>query len=153
MNIDRLNININGAPSTGFSGDDSAFHEIASIIGEKLPQDYVELMKNADGGHPEINCFHPQGGDPNNLFEIDWFYSLNSPDAERAKDVLVNWRHLLGMRSLPIGRDGGGNQIYIDLSEGSSVWLFLHDENGMKIKISNSLAEFIDSLVTNPDLI
>ncbi len=154
MNIERLNINVNGVPSVGFNGGDAAFQEVASLVGGLLPKSYIEFMKRADGGHPEIGCFYPQGSDPTNMFEIDWFYSLGNPRVERVKDVIAIWGAVLGTQTLPIGRDGGGNQIYIDLGGSSpSIWLYLHDENGKRLKLSDSFEEFLDGLLMNPDFI
>lgn len=152
MNIERLNINVNGTPSLGFNGGDTVFHEIASLVGKALPKSYIDFMRRVDGGHPEIGCFYPEGSDPANIFEVDWFYSLATPGIERVKDTIANWGTVLGVRTLPIGRDGGGNQIYIDL-DASSIWLYLHDESGKRLKISDSLEEFLDGLVGNPNFI
>ena len=156
LNIDRLNINVNGNPSTGFSGSDAVLDEIASLIGGALPNSYIELMRAADGGHPEIGCFHRKGDESpgDNLFDIDWIYSIENPDVEGVREAIAAWGPTLGPRALPFGRDGGGNQIYIDLdSSGSAVWLYLHDEEGKKLLISDTLEQFIDGLMLDPDLI
>lgn len=112
-------------------------------------------MKRADGGHPEIGCFRPLGsGVPGNLFSVDWFYSLANPAIENVRVAFAMWSSLLGEKTLPLGADGGGNQIYLQLSEAeSSVWLYLHDEGGKRVKIANNLEDFIDSLELNPDFI
>ena len=41
MNIDRLNINVAGIKSLGFSGDLSS---LESLVGCKLPEVYVEFL-------------------------------------------------------------------------------------------------------------
>jgi hypothetical protein len=47
---------------------------------------------------------------------------------------------------------GGDNQFYLDLNEATpSVWIYLHDENEARVKLANSLEEFIDGLNVNPD--
>ncbi|NQY38277.1 MAG: SMI1/KNR4 family protein [Alteromonadaceae bacterium] len=152
MNIDRLNINVAGIKSLGFSGDLSS---LESLVGCKLPEVYVEFLNLSNGGHPEINCFELQGDTSgNNLFDVDYFYSIDNPQVENLRDVYVQWKHILGFNNFPIGRDGGGNQIYLDLeSEISSVWLYLHDEDNKRLKISDNFTEFLDGLISNPDFI
>ena len=73
---------------------------------------------------------------------------------ELVQDVLEKWVPFLGNRTLPIGRDGGGNQIFLDMnSEPETVWIVLHDTGMKKIKIAGSFESFIDSLKPNPDFI
>lgn len=155
MNLERLNINVNGTPSPRFSGDDSLFERLAGLVGSDLPNDYIQFILNVDGGHPEVGCFRPiDDYNSNNLFDVDRFYSINNPAVESVEDELSKWVSVLGPRNLPIGRDGGGNQIYLNfVDEIPSVWLYLHDEGGAKIKISNSFSEFLDGLFMNPDFI
>ena len=152
MDIGRLKININGKPSPGFKGADSAFHEIASLVGGQLPESYIRFIRQVDGGHPEIGSFRGPGDDPNNMFEVDWFYSVGNPAVKTVKDAIASWGAVLGAGTLPIGRDGGGNQIYISL-DSSSVWLYLHDEGGKRLRVADNFEHFVDSLVMNPDFI
>ena len=154
MDLERLNINIGGFPSLGYQGDINVFEHIASLVGAPLPSSYLELIRTADGGHPEIGCFSPLGADDESFFEIDCFYAVGNYDVERVQDVIEKWRSLLGEYTLPIGRDGGGNQIFLDMSSGSEVvWIFLHDNGTKKVKVAESLKAFIDRLRSNPDFI
>ena len=155
MNIERLNININGVSSPGFSGDNSVFSELAVLVGDEIPGDYIEFVAQANGGHPEIGCFSVIGDDTkDNLFDVDWFYSVNSSSIENVRNAILQWGGLLGPKKLPIGRDGGDNQIYLNLEdETPTVWLYLHDENEARLKLSNSFPEFLDGLIMNPDFI
>jgi hypothetical protein len=87
-----------------------------------------------------------------NIFDIDCFYSVANPKLESIKSALEKYGKLLGPKSLPIAEDGGGNQFYLSLStQPSSVWLYLHDEGGRRIKLANSFEEFISGLFSNPD--
>lgn len=154
MDLRRLNINVGGLPSLGYQGDPNVFNHVASLVGARLPSSYLELIRTADGGHPEVGCFFPLGSNPDNLFEIDYFYAFGNSAVERIQDVIEKWGSILGDRTLPIGRDGGGNQIFLDMSAGSeTVWLILHDEGMKKIKIAESFESFVDSLIQNPDFI
>ncbi len=155
MNTERLNINVNGVPSPGYSGDKDLFSELASLVNSDIPDVYIEFLTKVNGGHPEIGCFSAlDDTSGSNLFDVDWFYSIDNPSVENVKDMLSEWGNVLGPKNLPIGRDGGGNQIYLNLeSDNPTVWLYLHDENGAGLKLSNSFTEFLDSLISNPDFI
>lgn len=154
MDLARLNINIGGLPSCGYQGDVSVFDQVALLVGVPLPPSYLELIHTADGGHPEIGCFSPIGADDENMFEIDYFYAFDNLAVERVQDVIEKWTPFLGERTLPIGRDGGGNLIFLDMSSGSeTVWIALHDQGMKKIKIAESFESFINSLRANPDFI
>ncbi|MBO2589624.1 SMI1/KNR4 family protein [Shewanella algae] len=155
MNFERLNININGVKSPEFSGEKLLFEELASLVGSEIPSDYIQFISKADGGHPEIGCFNVVGDDNSeNRFDVDWFYSVGNPYVDTVKDMLSSWASVLGAKKLPIGRDAGGNQFYLNLAdETSSVWLYLHDEGGARLKLSNSFSEFLDGLIMNPDFI
>jgi len=155
MNLERLNINVNGIPSPGFSGEHSLFERLAGLVGSDMPNDYIQFILEVDGGHPEVGCFRVMGDyNSNNIFDVDCFYSLNNSSVESVENEFSKWVSILGPRNLPIGRDGGGNQIYLNfVNELPSVWLYLHDEEGAKLKISNSFTEFLDGLFMNPDFI
>lgn len=155
MNIERLNINVGGVTSPRFSGDSALLADLESLVGCKIPAEYVGFLGEANGGHPEIGCFTILGEEnDDNLFEVDSFYSIDNPAVDNVKDILVNWIETLGAKNLPIGSDGGGNQIYLNLEdEQSSVWLYLHDEGGARLKLANGLTEFLDGLIINPDFI
>ena len=155
MDVARLNINVGGRPSPGFSGDTRDFLEIETLVGGAVPASYVELMRLADGGHPEIGSCHPKDATwGRGLFDLDCFYAVVNPDVENVRDAYARWGKVLGKGALPLGQDGGGNQVYIALSGGAApVWLHIHDEDGQRFKLSDSLEEIIDSLIPNPDFI
>lgn len=154
MNIERLNVNVNGAPAPSFIGDKLIFDELAKRMGAPLPDDYIDFIMMADGGCPEIGSFFPLGESSENLFDIAWFYTFSNPAIEDINNVLDGWGKVLGGYMLPIACDGGGNQIYLNLKESvPSVWIYLHDEDGARVKLANSFEEFISGLRDNPDLI
>jgi SMI1 / KNR4 family (SUKH-1) len=154
MNTERLNVNVSGKPSSGFNGSDLTVKEVEAVVGFKLPQDYLDFINKVDGGHPEVGSFHPLESSSPNSFTVDWFYSFANPDVENIKSAVKAWNGLLGEKTLPIGRDAGGNQIYLLVNKlVPSVWLFLHDENGRRVKLAESLEEFIAGLTINSDFI
>jgi SMI1 / KNR4 family (SUKH-1) len=154
MNLEKLNINVNGKPSLGFNGNDLVIKEIEALIGFALPKSYFDFINKADGGHPEVGTFYPKGSSLDNSFSVDWFYSLTNPNVENIKSAIKDWGDVLGKQTLPIGRDAGGNQIYLAVDKsGTSVWLLLHDENDTRVKLADSLEEFVSGLTINPDFI
>lgn len=154
MNLEKLNINVNGKPSLGFNGSSLIIEEIEAMIGFSLPKSYLDFINRVDGGHPEVGSFYPKGGSSENSFTVDWFYSFANPNIENIKSAINGWGELVGKQALPIGRDAGGNQIYLAVDQSStSVWLLLHDENDKRVKLAESLEEFISGLTINPDFI
>lgn len=154
MDLERLNINVNGTPSAGFTGSDARFAAVGSHVGVSLPKAYIEFIRSADGGHPEVGCICPPEGDENNFFCVDWFYSFSNPDVENIDTVLDAWNEVLGPHCLPFARDGGGNQFYLDMTgTEASVWLYLHDEGGARVLLANSFEQFLAALTSNPDFI
>lgn len=153
-NITDLNINYSGKPVAGFTGSSAAFDELERLAGGALPAAYVNFIRSSDGGHPEVGCFQVPGSEPENIVEVDWFYSVANPELESIRSALEGFGALLGPEALPIGRDGGGNQFYLLLnSQSPSVWLYLHDEGGKRIWLADCFEEFISGLVSNPDFI
>lgn len=153
MNLERLNLNFGGEPVKGLRGGDSQLRQLASAVGADLPLGYVAFLRHSDGGHPEIGTFRPEGAAPENKFDVDWFYSLAGPFQHNLMRALKDWGPTLGKGALPIGRDGGGNQIYIDFTRSASVWLYLHDEDGKRLRIADGFEQFVAMLEADADLI
>ncbi|WP_197338470.1 SMI1/KNR4 family protein [Ralstonia solanacearum] len=154
MDIKRLNVNFGGRPSVGYGGRESAFKEMEQLTGGVIPSSYIDFIREADGGHPEIGSFTPLDGGEDKYFDVDLFYSFESGRGVNIKDALASWGGVVGKYALIIGRDGGGNQIYINLvGGGESVWIYLHDEGQARVRVANSFEEFIGMLRANPDFI
>jgi hypothetical protein len=154
MNLKRININVNGIPASGFIGSDDIFNNVATRLGFPLPSKYIDFIREADGGHPEVGSFFYRAEGIENSFSIDWFYTFSNPIVENINTALDCWGKALGSMALPIARDAGGNQFYLNLIDlVPSVWLYLHDENGRRIKLADSLEEFFSVLTINPDFI
>ena len=150
----ELNISVGGVQVPGFSGDPSLLRDLEELVGCRLPLDYIEFLMCADGGCPELNCIQVPGDDPENIFGVNSFYSLANPCVENIQSALNSYSHLLGPHNLPIGRDGGGNQFYLMLdADPQSVWVYLLDEGGVRVKLANSFGEFVSQLHVDPDYI
>ncbi|MDG9967039.1 SMI1/KNR4 family protein [Achromobacter mucicolens] len=148
----NLNVNVGGIPVPGFAGPFSEFVEIERLLHAPLPQGYIDFIMSSDGGHPEIGCFLIQGGDDDNWVEVDYFYSFGYKDLPRVKWALSVYGPIIGPEALPIGMDGGGNQFYLLMSvRPASVWLYLHDEGPVSVKLADSFEEFIAGLSVDPD--
>jgi hypothetical protein len=145
-------MNVRGEPCIGFCGDAADFLEVGHSVGGTLPAAYIEFIQAADGGHPENGCFYIPGDDPSNYAVINRFYSFADERIENIRSAISRWGKTLGPRALPIAKDGGGNQFYLNLSDSiPSVWLYLHDEGGARILLSRSFEEFISGLAPIPD--
>jgi hypothetical protein len=153
MNVERLNINVGGDRSPGFVGSDEDFENIGALIGAQLPNDYVDFIKAADGGHPEVGSFFLSSDRTDNSFTVDWFYTFSNPDVEDIKTAINRWRDILGRKMLPIGRDAGGNQFYLELTDVvPTVWIYIHDSKE-RIELAKGFDEFLSALTDNPDFI
>lgn len=151
MDIKRININTGGIPTVGFKGDISIIDNIEGLVGYKLPSNYLFMLEQHDGGHPELDTYTLN---KNNIFDVSKFYSIENDKYETLEDAISRWGGVLGNGKLPIGRDGGDNQIYLDLTENPpSVWIYLHDESEARVKLASSLNEFIDGLHMDPNCI
>jgi len=137
MDVERLNVNDRGRPVSGLSGGEALIRDLESRLGSALPPAYVDFLRHANGGHPEIGCFRPLDSVVENIFDVDRFYSLGGSATDSIDRALRDWQRVLGTNALPIGRDGGGNQLYIDITDGS-VWLFLHDESNRRLRVADS---------------
>ncbi len=155
-NLSELNINEGGRPVERTPPSQSSLQEFQEEFGVLLPKDYVEFLTAANGGHPELDSFVPTGNDASNRFAIDYFYHLTDGDRKSTSGAwwtMSKWQAELGTGCVPIGRDGGGNQICIDCNNGGSVFLCLHDEGLKKVAVAVSFSAFVDLLGEDPDMI
>ena len=101
-----------------------------------------------------MGSFNLPGTDERNVLDVDVFYSWGDSRGRNIRLAIERWGKMLGESALPIGQDGGGNQIYIDLtSGGESIWVYLHDERQARIKVADSFEQFVAMLRINPDFI
>jgi hypothetical protein len=153
MDFQRLNINVNGESAPGFRGGDEVFGKVGSLTGARLPKDYIDFIRAADGGHPEIGSFFLQSGGIGNSFTVDWFYTFSNPNVENIEVAISRWGNILGKMMLPIARDSGENQFYLNLTDDApTMWIYLHDKKE-KLKLAKNFVEFLSALTDNPDFI
>lgn len=152
----ELNINEMGRPVSRSAPTEAELSELESALGVSLPSAYKALLQTANGGHPELNTFVPEGADPESRWSIDVFYYLSSDKTgeENVWRVLGEYQQILRNRCLPVARDEGGNQVIMDLADSPpSVKMAIHDERFREIPVAESFDRFLDLLSTDPDMI
>jgi cell wall assembly regulator SMI1 len=152
----ELNINEMGRPVSRLAPTEADFIELEAALGRTLPDDYKSLLRVANGGHPELNSFVPEGAAPESRLSVDIFYYL-SPDKAGPTSIwraLHEYSPVLKPHRLPIGRDEGGNQIVLDLDNSPpSVKMAIHDEDFREIPAAPSVDRFLGLLASDPDMI
>ena len=154
--LHELNINEMGRPVSNPSPTEANFIELETALGVSLPDDYKVLLRFANGGHPELNSFVPEGAALESRWSVDIFYHLSSDKTGPTSiwRTLREYTPVLKPHHLPIGRDEGGNQIVIDLDDSPpSVKLAIHDDDFREISVAPSVDRFLNLLATDPDMI
>lgn len=152
--ISEININEGGKPISRHLPSDEEIQNFERKFNIKLPDDYIKLLKYANGGHPQLDSFLIK--DENNRWSVDKFYYLDSKkDANNNIWKMTEvWQEILGKNAIPIASDGGGNQIFLDIKNNSHcVKLCIHDEGYKIIEVADSFEGFIDKLEVHPDFI
>lgn len=154
--LNELNINEGGDPVDRAAPTEREIASFEAHFGVRLPDDYLQLLRHSNGGHPELDCYIPKGASEKYLREVGEFYQLgdDKDDLGGLWRATSEWRSATGKNIVPIGASQGGDQIVLsyDLSP-ASVWLCLHDEEFAMVFVADSFGEFIDMLCMNPDYI
>lgn len=107
-----------------------AIAHLETQLGVALPADYVDFLMNCNGGHVdyEIEIAFEDGS--REFLSFSGMYQLVSGGQwETNPFELRHARKIDGFPQegvLPISRDGGGSQLYLDLRAGCSVVAFVH---------------------------
>lgn len=153
--ITELGLNIGGNPVLRLPPSDAMIEAFEGQYELRLPKSYINFLKHTNGGCPELDSFRPANNSFDTKWTIDRFYFLSNE--KTSFDCLwfkkEEWSSILGKHAIPIGRDGGGNQIYIDLKENGAIMLCIHDEGFRGIEISTDFGQFVDSLEADPEMI
>jgi cell wall assembly regulator SMI1 len=147
-----LNINEGGQPPKRPAVSDSDISDFENEFGVSFPDSLKDLLKFANGGHPELDSV----GGSEGRFAVNRFYHLTGDDRgpESIWFAMKHWRSVLGEKVIVFANDGGGNQFFLDTSNcPQTVSICLHDEGMKVVPIASSFAEFIDSLEIDPDMI
>jgi hypothetical protein len=154
--LSELNINEGGTPvrrAAPTSAAVSAFQKHFSIV---LPEEYLQLLRHSNGGHPELDSIEPTGRPGAARWAVNRFYHLDNDQTSPTSlwAAMEQWKSILGKGAVPIADDGGGNQFFLDLKAiPPKVKVCIHDENFSIVDIAPSFEAFIDGLSTDPDMI
>jgi hypothetical protein len=155
-NLNELNINEGGRPVIRSPPADSQIAAFQSQFGVTLPSEYVAFLRHSNGGHPERNSFKPAGLAEDVMWGVSRFYHLDDDrtDLEGIWGATNEWRAVISGKIVPIGDDGGGNQILLWFDKGPPmVKICVHDESMRLIHVADSFSEFIDLLSDDPSMI
>jgi hypothetical protein len=154
--LNELNMNEGGQPVTRQPPTDAQVADFDSHFGVILPKEYVAFLRHSNGGHPEQNSFRPKGLVEDVRWGVNRFYHLSQDqnDLEGLWGAATEWRQVIAGNTIPIGNDGGGNQLLLSFDHAPpSVEICIHDENMRLIHVADSFGEFIDMLTEDPDMI
>ena len=119
-------------------------------FGLRLPADYVRFLEFCNGGFADAMYFIPAGATADQEWDLNDFYFLDpdGPPESNLWHATEQWRSYLGTSACPFARTGGGDQVYLDLSNGGErVLLFLNDEPEDAVRpVADSFASFLDLL-------
>lgn len=147
--IHELNINEGGRPPSRRRPTPAEISSLATIVGHELPRAYIQLLEQANGGHPELSCLVPDGAAPTDAWEVNRIYHLGDlePQAAEVRIVFARWREILGKNRLPFASDGGGNQFFIDFrTDPPCISIWIHDEQRALTNVASSFDALIDKL-------
>lgn len=154
--LSELNINEGGVPVARTAPDESVIAEFEREFGVVVPGELLALLRHSNGGHPELDAFLPENGDPTDAWAVDRFHHLTD-DKESTGGMWANarvWRPVLGVHALPFATTGGGDEFFLDLSQAPApVCVSIHDENYRVVVLAPSLKAFLDQLMIDPDYI
>lgn len=155
--LDELNVNEGGHPVTRRPPTPDEIAAFESQHGVSLPDTYLQLLRHANGGHPELDSFVPADTDDDeDRWQVNNFYFLDA-DTEHPESLwraTRAWRAVLGDRRVPVARDGGGNQIYLDFTTAPpAVKLAVHDAGFSSRLVAATFEAFLDRLQDDPDMI
>lgn len=154
--LHELNVNEGGQAVTRKPPTDAQIANFQSQFGVTFPDEYLVFLRHSNGGHPEQNSFRPKGLAEDVVWGVNRFYHLDQDqdDLEGLWAATKEWRRVIPGKVVPIGNDGGGNQLLLSFDqEPPGVKLCLHDEGMRLIHVADSFAEFIDMLAEDPDMI
>lgn len=119
--------------------------DFESTFGVKLPAEYLEFLKFANGGHPFRGWFSPSGY--GGYWDVNLFYHLTS---DRNEDLGLwsetkTWQHYATYPIIPIADDPCGDQIVLAYDTlVPNVKLII--EGSLMVDVAPSFEAFIDLL-------
>ena len=150
----ELNITEFGRPVTRAGATLADFLAFESEQRLVVPGELRQLLSFCNGGHPERDSIRSSTSHRDEHHSVNRFYHLSVDDRDAGSlwYAATHWRAILGTSSLPFASDGGGNQFFVDLRDGS-VKLCLHDEQMTFVSVAASFESFIDGLDVDEEMI
>ncbi|SFC85380.1 SMI1 / KNR4 family (SUKH-1) [Bacillus sp. 491mf] len=128
---------------------DTQIQQVEQYFGIRFPNDFIECVKQHNGGHPRPKVFCIEGQEDSSFsnlltFDLESQYSIIQR-YENIKDRLVD-------RVYPFGRDSFGNFLCFDYRNGHqspTVVFWDHEEEEMEkaiFPVCSSFTELLNSL-------
>jgi hypothetical protein len=148
-------INVNSQDVTVTRKDISSFEEKLKI---SLPISYKNYLLRCNGGNPDDGTYSmSENIDGDEEFSgIDWFYSISNDYTTSLEKNINTFYGRVPYDMIPIGEDGGGNQICLGISgeRYGKVYFWDHDWESDEDEpwyenvylIANSFEDFINKL-------
>jgi cell wall assembly regulator SMI1 len=152
-NLAELNINEGGGPINRPPPTPEVIAAFEHEFNVSLPQEYVELLRHSNGGHPQADIVvEPQGIEYSN-WAVNHFCYLNEDQTgfHSLWRTTREWRQVLPEKLIPIAADGGGNPFVLDTSSAPARVLVFDHEDWELIELAPSFEDFINRLEINPE--
>jgi len=120
--------------------DDAAIERLIKACGYELPDEYVNIVKQFNGGRPQNKLFLTE---KQTEHQLKTFLSLNQDDRENIWDSFEWDSPAVAMRYLIFAVDGFGNLIC--LKKNGSVVFFDHENNTEEL-VSQTFRDFLGAL-------
>jgi hypothetical protein len=155
-NLVELNINEGGKRVKRPAPTKDVIDAFQAHFAVTLPDDYLQLLRHSNGGHPELDSIEPIGRLGAARWAVNRFYHLDDDKTSTASLWLATerWRSTLGKDALPFAADGGGNQFFLDFKTSPpTVKVCVHDEGFSIMDVAPSLEAFVNALSIDPDMV
>lgn len=153
-NLAELNLNIGGKPVMRKPPSQKALSLLADLTKMPVEKDYIKFLMQSNGGHPQLNAFVPECNSQENVWSVDMFYHVDEDEIEHHHSVfkvLRDWKSQLRKGELPIGCDGGNNQIC--LGRQGEIFIIVADGITKRYPVASSFTNFIDLLHEDSEFI
>lgn len=115
----------------------SSLADLEKLFGNKLPDSYLNFVKEHDGARPSANVFKVS---ENNNAGVDEF--IPAQESIRIPHVVDGFP----AHALAVARASGGNFVYLAPTN-FSVYFWDHEVENADIKLANSFGEFLEKIL------
>ncbi len=115
--------------------------ELEKVVGCPINKEVYDFLNRYSGAMPESNIFDVYTNQQSNIREI---YTI--PEIIDSYKLIDYEIDKLDPLMIPITYDGCGNEVYINLREGSAIY-FLEHETADIYKVANSIHDFLQMII------